>query len=333
MTDKNVQLVLANRPKGWVQESDFKLVETDCPKPGEGEVLLKTLYLSVDPYMRNRMDDTKSYSAKVEIGQVMVGGTLSEVVESNNPRFQPGDTVASNAGWQKYVVSDGKELRRVDPELIPLTAYLGTAGMPGVTAWVGLFEIAQLKEGENVVVSAASGAVGSVAGQLAKLKGCRVVGIAGGKDKCDYVVQELGFDECIDYKAPDFYANLKKATPNGVDVYFENVGGPILDAVLRQMNPFGRIPVCGLISEYNATEPYGLKNYRVFLTMRLRVQGFIVSEFPQSWPEALDQLSKWVAEGKLKYRETITEGLENAPKAFIGMLRGENFGKQLVKVS
>jgi NADPH-dependent curcumin reductase CurA len=283
--------------------------------------------------MRNRMDDTKSYSAKVEIGQVMVGGTLSEVVESNNPRFQPGDTVASNAGWQKYVVSDGKELRRVDPELIPLTAYLGTAGMPGVTAWVGLFEIAQLKEGENVVVSAASGAVGSVAGQLAKLKGCRVVGIAGGKDKCDYVVQELGFDECIDYKAPDFYANLKKATPNGVDVYFENVGGPILDAVLRQMNPFGRIPVCGLISEYNATEPYGLKNYRVILTMRLRVQGFIVSEFPQSWPEALDQLSKWVAEGKLKYRETITEGLENAPKAFIGMLKGENFGKQLVKVS
>jgi NADPH-dependent curcumin reductase len=214
-----------------------------------------------------------------------------------------------------------------------VTTYLSVAGMPGVTAWVGLFEIGQLKEGETLVVSAASGAVGSVVGQLAKIKGCRAVGIAGGPAKCDYVVNELGFDACIDYKAPDFYENLKAATPQGVDVYFENVGGEIMDNVLRRMNPFGRIPLCGLIASYNATEPQGIKNVRFLLSMRLKLQGFIVGEYPQFWPEALKHLTQGVAEGKLKYRETINEGLENAPRAFIGLLKGENFGKQLVKVS
>jgi NADPH-dependent curcumin reductase CurA len=333
MSEKNMQVRLANRPKGWVQESDFQIVETDLPVAGEGEVLLKTLYLSLDPYMRGRMNDAKSYTAKTELGEVMPGGTISEVVESKNPKFQAGDTVVSNAGWQKYAASPGKGLRKVDPGFIPVTTYLSVAGMPGVTAWVGLFEIGQLKEGETLVVSAASGAVGSVVGQLAKIKGCRAVGIAGGPAKCDYVVNELGFDACIDYKAPDFYENLKAATPQGVDVYFENVGGEILDNVLRRMNPFGRIPLCGLIASYNATEPQGIKNVGFLLTMRLKLQGFIVSEYPQFWPEALKQLTQWVAEGKLKYRETINEGLENAPRAFIGLLKGENFGKQLVKVS
>ena len=332
MSNQNKQVLLANRPRGWVQESDFQIVDTPIPQAGEGEVLLKTLYLSLDPYMRGRMDDARSYAAKTELGDVMVGGTMSEVVASNNPKFQPGDIVASNAGWQQYVVSNGKGLRKVDPDYIPLTAYLGTAGMPGVTAWVGLFEIGQVKEGETVVVSAASGAVGSVVGQLAKIKGCRAIGIAGGQAKCDYVVNDLGFDACLDYKDPEFSNNLKKALPDGVDVYFDNVGGEILDNILRRMNPFGRIPLCGIISEYNSTEPKGLKNYRFLLTMRVKLQGFIVSEYPKAWPEALPQLAQWVHEGKLKYRETITEGLENAPRAFIGLLKGENFGKQLVKV-
>ncbi len=333
MNDKNLQVLLANRPKGWVQESDFQITETELPQVGEGEVLLKTLYLSLDPYMRGRMDDAKSYAAKTELGDVMVGGTMSEVVESNNPKFQPGDIVTSNSGWQKYAVSSGKGLRKIDPGYIPITTHLGTAGMPGVTAWVGLLEIGQLKEGETVVVSAASGAVGSVVGQLAKIKGCRVVGIAGGPAKCNYLVDDLGFDAGVDYREAGFSKNLKEALPDGVDVYFDNVGGEILDNVLRRMNAFGRIPLCGLISEYNSTEPKGLKNYRFLLTMRLKLQGFIVSEYPQLWPEALKQLSEWVAEGKLKYRETITEGLENAPVAFIGLLKGENFGKQLVKFS
>lgn len=320
MSDKNSQIVLANRPKGWVQTSDFQQVETAIPQPGEGEILLKTLYLSLDPYMRGRMDESKSYAAHVELGEVMVGGTLSEVVASNNPKFQPGDQVVSNAGWQQYALSDGKGLRRITPNLIPLTAYLGTAGMPGVTAWVGLFTIGEVKPGETVVVSAASGAVGSVVGQLAKMHGCRTVGIAGGPAKCDYVVNELGFDACLDYKAPDFYDNLKAATPDGVDVYFDNVGDEILDNVLRRMNPFGRIPLCGLISGYNATQPYALKNYRFLLTMRCKLQGFIVSEHLSLWPEALKQLTEGVAGGKLKYRETVTDGLENAPTAFIGLL-------------
>jgi NADPH-dependent curcumin reductase CurA len=262
----------------------------------------------------------------------MVGGTAGEVVESKNPKFKPGDKVVGAFGWQQYGVSDGKGLNVVDASRIPLSAYLGVVGMPGVTAWVGLLDICQPKEGETGVVSAASGAVGSVVGQIAKLKGCRAVGIAGGKAKCDYVVNELGFDACIDYKAGRLNEDLKAATPKGIDCYFENVGGEILDAVLRRMNAFSRIAVCGLISQYNATEPYGVKTFQSILVNRIKVQGFIVSDRLELWGKAIPELAGWVAGGKLKYRETVAEGLENAPKAFIGMLKGENFGKQLVKL-
>ena len=333
MSQKNMQVLLANRPTGWVKESDFEVVETDLPQAGDGQILVKNLYLSLDPYMRGRMNDTKSYSAKAELGQVMLGGTVGEVVESHNPKFQPGDNVVGNLGWQQYGVSSGAGMAKVDPKLVPLSAYLGVVGMPGVTAYVGLLDLGQPRPGETVVVSAASGAVGSVVGQLAKLKGCRAVGLAGGAAKCEYVVQELGFDACIDYKAGQLYQDLKAATPDGVDVYFDNVGGEILDTVLSRMNPFSRLPLCGLISQYNETSPAPLKNVYAFLTNRIKLQGFIVSDHMERWPEALGQLGQWVAEGKIKYRETVTEGLENAPQAFIGLLKGENFGKQLVKLA
>jgi NADPH-dependent curcumin reductase CurA len=255
------------------------------------------------------------------------------VVESKNPGFKPGDKVVGQFGWQQYGVSDGKGLNKVDASRVPLSAYLGVIGMPGVTAWVGLLDICQPKQGETVVVSAASGAVGSAVGQIAKLKGCRAVGIAGGKAKCDYVVNELGFDACIDYKAGRLNDDLKAATPKGIDCYFENVGGEILDAVLRRMNAFSRIAVCGLISQYNATEPYGVKTFQSVLTNRIKVQGFIVSDRMELWAKALPELIGWVAAGKIKYRESVAEGIENAPAAFIGLLKGENFGKQLVKLA
>jgi len=333
MSGKNLQVTLANRPTGWVKESDFKIVETALPKPGPGQMLVQNLFLSLDPYMRGRMNDTKSYAAKVEIGQVMVGGTVGKVVESNNPKFKPGDHVVAMLGWQQFGLSDGTGVNKVDPNLVPLSTYLGVVGMPGVTAWYGLLDIGQPKPGETVVVAAASGAVGGVVGQIAKIKGCRAVGIAGGKAKCDYVVKELGFDACIDHRDKNLYDALSAATPKGIDVYFENVGGEILDMVLRRLNPFARIPLCGLISQYNATEPYGLKNVAALLFNRAKLQGFIVSDHLERWPEALQQLAQWVASGKIKYRETVTQGLENAPKAFIGLLKGENFGKQLVKLA
>jgi NADPH-dependent curcumin reductase CurA len=333
MTTKNMQVLLASRPRGWVTEENFNVVETDLPEPQEGQVLIKNHYLSIDPYMRGRMNDAKSYAAKVEIGQVMEGETVGEIIESKNPQFQVGDYAVGRVGWQKYAVANEKRLRKVDPKLVPISAYLGSVGMPGVTAWVGLHEIGKPKEGETVVVSAASGAVGSVVGQLAKQYGCRAVGIAGGKEKCDYVVEELGFDACVDYKAGNLHNDLREAAPNGIDVYFENVGGEILDTVLRHLNAFSRIPLCGVVSQYNATEPYGVRNFALLLTNRVKLQGFIVSEFPDDWPVALKELGQMVAEGKLKYRETITEGLENAPRALIGLLRGENFGKQLVKLA
>jgi NADPH-dependent curcumin reductase CurA len=328
----NKRVVMASRPTGWVTEQNFRVESAPLPQPKDGEVLVKNLWLSLDPYMRGRMNDVKSYAAKQEIDAVMVGGTAGEVVESKNPKFKPGDKVVGAFGWQQYGVSDGKGLNVVDASRIPLSAYLGVVGMPGVTAWVGLLDICQPKEGETVVVSAASGAVGSVVGQIAKLKGCRAVGIAGGKAKCDYVVNELGFDACIDYKAGRLNEDLKAATPKGIDCYFENVGGEILDAVLRRMNAFSRIAVCGLISQYNATEPYGVKTFQSILVNRIKVQGFIVSDRLELWGKAIPELAGWVAGGKLKYRETVAEGLENAPKAFIGMLKGENFGKQLVKL-
>ena len=330
---ENRRVVLASRPAGWVTEANFRLESAPVPRPRDGEVLVKNLWLSLDPYMRGRMNDAKSYAAKQEIGEVMIGGTAGEVIESNNPKFKPGDQVAGMLGWQQYGLSDGKGLNKVDASRVPLSAYLGVLGMPGVTAWVGLLDICQAKAGETVVVSAASGAVGSVVGQLAKLKGCRAVGIAGGRPKCDYVVKELGFDACADYKAGRLNDELKAALPDGADCYFENVGGEILDAVLRRMNAFSRIAVCGLISQYNATEPYGVKTFQSILTNRIKVQGFIVSDRMELWAKALPELAGWVAAGKIKYRESVAQGLENAPRAFIGMLKGENLGKQLVRLA
>jgi NADPH-dependent curcumin reductase CurA len=330
---KNRRVLLASRPKGWVSEANFKVEEAPLGSPGEGEVLVKNLWLSLDPYMRGRMNEGKSYAARQEIGEVMIGGTAGEVVESKHPKFAKGDKVLGMLGWQQYGLSDGKGLNKVDASRVPLSAYLGVLGMPGVTAWVGLLDICQPKAGEAVAVSAASGAVGSVVGQIAKIKGCRAVGIAGGREKCDYVVNELGFDACVDYKAGALNDELRAAAPDGIDCYFENVGGEILDAALRRMNPFSRIAVCGLISQYNATDPYGVKAFQSILTNRIKVQGFIVSDRMELWPKALADLAGWVAAGKIKYRETVTEGLENAPRAFIGLLKGENFGKQLVKLS
>jgi NADPH-dependent curcumin reductase len=328
----NKRVVLASRPQGWVSEANFRIEEAPVPEPAEGQVLVKNLWLSLDPYMRGRMNDTKSYAAKQEVGEVMVGQTVGEVLESKHPKYRKGDHVLTPFGWQQYGCSDGKGFSKVDATRAPAQAFLGVLGMPGVTAWVGLLDICQPKEGETVVVSAASGAVGSVVGQIAKLKGCRAVGIAGGSKKCGYVVDELGFDACVDYKAGRLNEDLKTATPNGVDCYFENVGGEIMDAVLRRMNPFARMAVCGLVSQYNSTDPYGVKSIGSILVNRIKVQGFIVSDRMELWAKALPELTGWVAGGKIKYRESIIEGLENAPRAFIGLLRGENFGKQLVKL-
>jgi NADPH-dependent curcumin reductase CurA len=330
---ENKRIVLASRPTGWVTENNFRIESAPVPKPKDGEVLVKNLWLSLDPYMRGRMNDTKSYAAKQEIGEVMIGGTVGEVIESKNPKFAAGDKVLGMFGWQQYGLSTGAGLNKIDASRVPMSAYLGVLGMPGVTAWVGLLDICQPKAGETVVVSAASGAVGSVVGQIARLKGCRAVGIAGGKAKCDYVAKELGFDACVDYKAGKLNDDLKAAVPSGIDCYFENVGGEILDAALRRMNAFSRIAVCGLISQYNATEPYGVKTFQSILTNRIKVQGFIVSDRMELWAKALPELIGWVASGKIKYRETIAQGLENAPKAFIGLLKGENLGKQLVKIT
>jgi NADPH-dependent curcumin reductase len=332
MSTMNKQVLLATRPDGWVKESDFRIVETPLPSPADGQVLLRNLYLSLDPYMRGAMNEKRAYGAPLNIGDVMLGETVGEVVESRNPKFKVGDTVTTYAGWQQYATSDGKNLRPVDPRLIPASAYLGAAGMPGVTAWYGLLKIGEPKAGETVVVSAASGAVGSVAGQIAKIKECRVVGVAGGASKCDYVTGELGFDACIDHRSANWYEALAQATPKGIDVYFENVGGAILDAVLARCNPFARIPLCGMIAEYNAKERYGVRNLISAVGNRIKLQGFIISDHFNIWPEALAQLTQWIREGRIKYRESITEGLENAPAAFIGLFKGENFGKQIVKI-
>lgn len=330
--EKNLRMLLASRPTGWVEESNFRLEEAAIPEPGANEVLVRNHYLSLDPYMRGRMSDAKSYAQPVAIGDVMVGGAAGEVVKSNHPKFQVGDKVVGGLGWQHYGVLNGDLLQKVDATRIPLSTYLGPVGMPGVTAWVGLMDLCAPKAGETVVVTAASGAVGSVVGQLAKMNGCRAVGIAGGPEKCRYVVEELGFDACIDYKSASFKADLKAALPNGIDCLFENVGGEIFDTLLTRMNPFSRIALCGLISDYNTTDPYGMKNIRCILTSRIKMQGFIVSEHMASWPKALKELADGIASGRLKYRETIADGLASAPAAFIGLLKGKNFGKQLVKL-
>lgn len=331
MTQENQQIVLASRPEKVAGVEHFRIENVPMPVPGQGEVLVKNHYLSLDPYMRGRMDDSKSYAASQAVGEVMIGGTVGEVVESNDPSLAVGDKVVGMLGWQAYGVAEAKTFRKLDTSHIPLSAYLGAVGMPGVTAWMGLNRIIEPKAGETVVVSAASGAVGSAVGQLAKMKGCRVVGIAGGPTKCAIVTDEYGFDACIDYKAGNLRADLKAACPDGVDGVFENVGGPILDEVLRHMNAFGRIAVCGLIAGYNG-EPIPVENFRTILVSRLKVQGFIVSERPEDWPAALQELGTAVAAGKLKYRETMAEGIAAAPEAFIGLLKGSNVGKQLVKL-
>jgi NADPH-dependent curcumin reductase CurA len=325
------RFVLASRPQGEVKPSNFRLEQVPVPQLKEGEVLIRNHFLSLDPYMRMRMEDVKSYAPPQALGEVMVGGTAGEIVESRNPKFSVGDRVAGNMGWSEFGVSDGNLLRKVDTTHIPLSAYLGSVGMPGMTAWYGLTQIMHPKEGETIVVSAASGAVGSVVGQLAKLRGYRAVGIAGGAEKCAYVVNELGFDACIDYKAGNLVADLAKATPNGIDAVFENVGGAVFDASLARMNPFGRIALCGLIAGYEGG-PMSINNVRTFLTMRLTMRGFIVSEHLDLWPQGFSELGALVATGKLKFRESVAQGLEAAPEAFIGLLKGKNFGKQLVKL-
>jgi NADPH-dependent curcumin reductase len=332
MSNKNVQVTLASRPTGWVQESNFKIVETEIPKPGASQVLVKNLYLSLDPYMRGRMNAGPSYAASVEIGQVMVGRTVGEVVESNDPALKPGDSVAGYLGWQLYASANAKELQKVDPKLVPLTAYLGAVGMPGLTAWWGLLDIGAPKAGETVVVSAAAGAVGSIVGQIAKIKGCRAVGIAGGKAKCDLVVDQFGFDACVDYKGGNLARDLRAAAPKGIDIYFENVGGEVLETVVMQLNPFARIPLCGLISQYNEPHPHGLDRLVMLLGNRVKLQGFIISDYAARNAQPTAELAQWVRDGKIRYRETIANGIESAPRALIGLLKGENIGKQLVKL-
>jgi NADPH-dependent curcumin reductase len=334
----NKQILLASRPQGEPTTGNFRLVETPVPALADGQVLVRNHFLSLDPYMRGRMNDAKSYAAPQPLDQVMIGGTVGEVVESRNAAFQPGDKVVGMGGWQQYAVIDASQpgvLRKVDTTHIPLSAYLGAVGMPGVTGWYGLVKICEPKAGETVVVSAASGAVGGVVGQLAKARGCRAVGIAGGPDKCRYVVEELGFDACLDYKlhtdVKSLTTALKDACPQGIDGYFENVGGMILDAVMPRMNAFGRMAFCGMISGYNG-EPIPMTFPQLILQSRLKLQGFIVSEHMDVWPEALKELGTMVATGKLKYRETVAEGIEAAPEAFLGLLKGRNFGKQLVKL-
>lgn len=330
---KNLQVLLASRPQGSVREENFRIVETDLPRPADGEVLVRNLYLSLDPYMRMRMDAGKSYAPPVEVGEVMVGGGVGEVLESRDPRLSKGDIVTGRLGWQMYAVAPGTGLRKVNAEGAPISTALGVIGMPGVTAWYGLLKIGEPKAGETVVVSAASGAVGSVVGQIAKIKGCRAVGIAGGSEKCSYVVSQLGFDACVDYKSASFESDLESVVPVGIDVYFENVGGRVLDVILPHLNAFSRIPFCGYVSEYNSGQGYGVRHLRQLLVSRSRLQGFIISEHLEIWEQALRELAGWVAAGKLKYHETVTEGLANAPRAFIGMLQGKNLGKQLVKLA
>ncbi len=335
----NKQIHLVNRPTGEAAVSNFQLVTSETPALKDGQVLVRHHFLSLDPYMRDRMNDAKSYTAPQALGQTMGGGTVGEVAESRNAKFAVGEKVVGMGGWQQYSVVDADQpgaLRKVDTQHIPLSAYLGAVGMPGVTAWYGLVKIIQPKSGDTMVVSAATGAVGSAFAALSKARGCRTVGIAGGPEKCKYAVDELGFDACIDYKlhadASSLSKALKDACPKGIDGYFENVGGMVLDAVLTRMNAFGRIAVCGMIAGYDGA-PLPLTYPALILMNRLRIEGFIVSEQMEIWPEALKELGTMVATGKLKARESIAQGIEAAPEAFLGLLKGKNFGKQLVKLS
>jgi NADPH-dependent curcumin reductase CurA len=329
----NHQIRLKSRPAGTPSADNFEIADGPTPAPGEGEVLRRTLYLSLDPYMRGRMSDAASYAASVNLGHVMCGHTVSEVVESRHPDFRAGDIVTGYDGWQQYAVSNGKDLRKLDPKAAPISTAIGLLGMPGMTAYVGLLDIGQPKPGETVVVSAASGAVGSAVGQLAKIKGCRAVGVAGSPDKCRYVVDELGFDACINYKTDDLVPALRAACPNGVDIDFENVGGAVFAAILRVINRGARIPLCGMISEYNATGILSGPNLRPLLAQRALIKGFIVSDHFDRAPAFLQECMPLVKAGRLKYREDIVDGLDRAPSAFVGLLEGRNFGKLLVRVS
>lgn len=335
----NRQLVLAQRPKGEPDASTLKLVESPLPVPGDHQMLLRTQYLSLDPYMRGRMSDAPSYAAPVELGGVMVGGTVAQVVSSNLAGFTPGDWVLSYNGWQDYAVSDGKGVANLGQSPQNPSWALGILGMPGFTAWAGLKQIGAPKPGETIAVAAATGPVGATVGQIGKLMGCRVVGIAGGPEKCAYAVNELGFDACIDHKGPDFAQQLAQHCPGGIDVYFENVGGKVLDAVIPLLNPHSRVPVCGLVSQYNATErPVGKDRMGwlmgEILRKKIRMQGFIIFDtFGHLYPEFAKEMSSWVQNGQIKYREEIVDGLENAPAAFAGLLRGDNFGKLVIRVA
>ena len=334
----NQQILLDNRPQGEAVASNFKLVSAETPALADGQVLVRHHYLSLDPYMRGRMNDSKSYAAPQPLGEVMQGGTAGEVIESRDPRFAVGDKVVGFGGWQEYSVVDANQvgaLRKVDTTQVPLSAYLGAVGMPGVTAWYGLVKIIAPKAGDTVVVSAATGAVGSAFAALAKARGCRAVGIAGGADKCKYAVEELGFDACIDYKQHSdgkaMGQALKEACPKGIDGYFENVGGWIMDAVMMRMNAFGRIALCGMIAGYDGA-PLPMAHPALILVSRLKLEGFIVSEHMEVWPEALTELGTLVATGKLRPRESVAQGIAAAPEAFLGLLKGKNFGKQVVKL-
>ncbi|MBC7728895.1 MAG: NADP-dependent oxidoreductase [Microbacteriaceae bacterium] len=326
------QITFAQRPHGMPTLSSFQLTSVPLLPAGAGQVLVRNDVLSVDPYIRMRMEEKDSYAPVMAIGDVLVGRTIGQVVQSHADGFAPGDWVVGRLGWQDYSVAAPADLQKIDTAAAPATAYLGALGSTGITAHVGLMAFGQPKAGETVLVSAASGAVGSVVGQLARIQGCRTVGIAGGAAKCALVREAYGFDDCVDYKSPQFAQALAQALPRGADVYFDNVGGPILDAVLPLLNNFARVPLCGLVSQYNATEPYGLKNLREIFNKRVTLRGFVLSDHKNLWPEATRALADAYAAGRLHYRETITEGLQNAPQAFIDMLGGANIGKQLVRL-
>ncbi|HKV05250.1 MAG TPA: NADP-dependent oxidoreductase [Candidatus Acidoferrales bacterium] len=329
----NRQFTLAARPVGMPKESDFRLVTAPIPALANGQLLLRTLFLSVDPYMRGRMNGVRTYADPVDIGQIMVGGTVGKVVQSTNPQFRTGDCVVGYWGWQEYAVSDGRGLQKLDASLAPVSTALGVLGMPGMTAYFGFLELCQPKPGETVVVSGAAGAVGSLVGQIAKIKGCRAVGIAGTDEKVAWITGEIGFDAAFNYKTTeDYVAKLKELCPNGIDCYFDNVGGPVTDAVLPVLNVNARISICGQISQYNSARPEpGVRPYIYLLSKQSRVEGFIVSRWMDRFPEGVAQMARWLKEGKLKYREQIVNGFENAPRALIGVLQGDNTGKMLVK--
>lgn len=335
---KNQRIVLANRPTGEPKPSDFRLETSEVAEPANGQLLLRNLYLSIDPYMRGRMNEGKSYAKPVEIGEVMEGGTISEIVTSKHPSYKPGDIVLSYSGWQEYALSNSAGLRKLDPSLAPITTALGVLGMPGLTAYTGLLIIGQPKPGETVCVAAATGPVGSLVGQIAKIHGARTIGIAGGADKCRVAVEEFGFDTCIDHHSPTFPKDLSAAAPNGIDGYFENVGGHVWSAVMPLLNDFARIPVCGLIAHYNDTKPPEGPDRLPSLMLKVlqkrwTIRGFIVSDFADKTPDFQRDMSTWLKEGKIKYREDISNGLASAPETLIGVLKGKNFGKAIVKIA